>query len=93
MPFNGIPNMYQSQIFKAHCKKVMEGIEKTVKNLSDLEFLKSTTFPKLQEENTKLGVTKDMSEKIHKSFIMTMEMGLKQNLTQQAKLGWESLYQ
>lgn len=33
-----------------------------------------------------------MSDKIQRAFIVTLEMGLKKNFTQQAKLGWEALY-
>ena len=40
-----------------------------------------------------MGITRDMSEKAHKCLIMTLEAGLKQSFTPQAKLGWESLYQ
>ena len=59
----------------------MDGIEKSIKNIGDLDMLKSTLFPKLEERNSKLGVTKEISNKVKESFIMTMEMGLKTKLT------------
>ena len=73
--------------------RVMEQFEKAINNLSNLDFLKENMFPKIQEDNNALGVTANMAEKVQKAFIMTLEMGLKQKLTAQAKLGWESFYQ
>ena len=71
----------------------MDGLKHTIKNVGDLDMLKSTKFPRLEERNTKMGCTKEISDKIKQSFIMTMEMGLKSKLTEQAKLGWEAFYQ
>lgn len=50
-------------------------------------------FPKINEDNKILGVNGNMKEKIQRAFIMTLEMGLKQKFTIEAKLGWESFYQ
>jgi len=35
----------------------MKGIQKTIQNIGDLDYMKKNTIPNLQKENSELGVT------------------------------------
>jgi len=59
----------------------MENFERSTKTILELDHLKNKKFLSLTEDNKARGVTGAMSEKIQKAFIITLEMGLKQNLT------------
>ena len=71
----------------------MQNIEKTIHNLSDLEYMKDTTMPKCEVKNQNRGVTQEIGQKVGECLLMTLQQGLKAKFTNESKLGWESLFQ
>ena len=91
--FKDIPDLYKNEIFKSHCLMMMQKIEKTIHNLSDLEYMKDTTMPKCEVKNLNRRVTSEIGQKVGECLILTMKQGFKAKFTNEVKLGWESLFQ
>eukprot|EP00055_Hartaetosiga_balthica_P006531 m.20632 g.20632 ORF g.20632 m.20632 type:complete len:166 (+) comp5267_c0_seq1:447-944(+) len=89
--FRDEPDMYNSKMFKKHALIVVQGVDKAVKNLTDLGVV-IPLLSRMGKKHVEYGVIPAHYDIVGQALIDTLAAGLGDEFTDALKASWVALY-